>query len=200
MITSLLPRYSARVKTKLHKSDKSALKVKDASVPDKGKLSPKGIMNISRLRGIIRALIFSLHCIWENIALIMNQRGILLLELVIALTIISTGFLTAFYAFSLSVSNTAVFKREMVAEMLAKQKMEEILADRDISIGKDEGTFEPDYPKYKWQVETDILVETENINLFNIKLRVSWMSKSKEEFYALETSILRRPVTEKIGM
>ncbi len=123
------------------------------------------------------------------------EGGFLLLEVMIALTILSTGLLTALYAFSASTVNTGVVQREQTAHMLARQHMEETLQDRLLSPTEDQGKFEPDHPAFSWARRVEVVQEFQGLRLMEIRVEVNWRGRGQTQSYALDTRVIRRKPT-----
>lgn len=99
-----------------------------------------------------------------------------LIEVLVALTIISVCFVIMFHSLTNDINNTAVINGYTTAAMLSKKKMAEIMLNEEkIRAGKTEGDFGDKYPLYKWNLE----IKKEEKNLYYIKLTVEFTTQGK---------------------
>ena len=110
-------------------------------------------------------------------------NGFLLLELMMAILIISISLVAAFNLQSISLTMACEAKFNTTAPLLAQKKMAEIEQLEPEDILSNSGTFE-DFPDYNWNldVEEPSFSEPENVagHLKKLDLTVSW---GEEEHY-----------------
>ncbi len=83
-----------------------------------------------------------------------RQKGFVLLELILALSVVSVSLLVLMQAFSLiAYSQTAVF-RHTQAYYLLHRKMHE-LRKEDRSVFSREDTFDPPFERYRWKARLE---------------------------------------------
>jgi len=122
-----------------------------------------------------------------------HMKGVLLLELVVAVTLMATGLLTALYAFSISATNAGMVEREATAIMLARAKMEEVLSERTFVEGEEEGHFGDDFPRYRWTSEIQLVQTTaQGLGTYELALTVLWTNRSRVQRFTLETKAARK--------
>ncbi len=129
-----------------------------------------------------------------------SQNGVLLLEIMVALSIVATGMLTAIYAFSYSASQAGLVRREATGIMLAREKMEEILNEKFLVVGIQEGSFDPDgdtpdLGAYRWTSQIELLQEQQGVAMYEVIITSIWTSRNTEQHYTLETLAARRQPT-----
>ncbi len=100
------------------------------------------------------------------------MRGFSLLEVMIALAIMSGVILTVISAFNYHLSLVDRDQQETTAMLLARAKLEEVLVQRgEAGSNAESGTFAPERPDFLWKIET---VPTELSLLKKIILTVTW--------------------------
>ncbi|MEI8354758.1 MAG: prepilin-type N-terminal cleavage/methylation domain-containing protein [Deltaproteobacteria bacterium] len=83
------------------------------------------------------------------------MKGFTLLEIMIALAIMTGVILTVISAFNYHLSIVARDREETTLLLLARAKLEELeLVKKAASPGVEEGTFGPDRPDISWKMET----------------------------------------------
>ena len=110
------------------------------------------------------------------------KKAFILLELMLAVAILSIGLLSLTNIFSISLSAARSSENYFTASLLLEEKIEEI--QREVSEGTEEGEFE-DYPHFSWQSE--VIPYEEIKGLWIIKLTVFWRERGDET----EESILK---------
>jgi competence protein ComGC len=80
-----------------------------------------------------------------------------LLEILVAMTIISISFIVMLNALSLNITNTAIAEGYTNACLLAKEKMVEIYQRDKLEEGTEYGDFGDDYPEYEWEEDIKLL-------------------------------------------
>ncbi len=99
-----------------------------------------------------------------------NSSGFSLLEVLVAVCVISTAFVVILSGFGRNLKLTGTSEDYMIAAMLAKQKMVELEHKRKIKPGTSKGDFGKLYPRFSW--ETDITFD-EKRNFYMVTLTVS---------------------------
>ena len=110
------------------------------------------------------------------------KKAFILLELMLAVAILSIGLLSLTNIFSISLNAARAAENYFTASLLLEEKIEEI--QREVAEGMGEGEFE-DYPHFSWQSEVTPYEEIKG--LWIIKLTVSWRERGDET----EESILK---------
>jgi general secretion pathway protein I len=105
------------------------------------------------------------------------MKGFTLLEIMIALAIMTGVILTVISAFNYHLSLVARDREEITAMLLARAKLEELemLKKEDLQ-GTKEGTFAPDRPEIAWKME---ITPTALVIFKKMTLTVTWGTKKR---------------------
>ena len=122
----------------------------------------------------------------------MDRRGFTLLEIVVAMAILSIGLVVIIELFGggLRLGRTAEEYTKAVG--YARMKMEELSMAQSMEEGIQEGEFDRDV---RWQLEAkkvDLLPPRDTdyqppVELYQVRLDVLWKSGSRERFMGVET-------------
>jgi general secretion pathway protein I len=124
---------------------------------------------------------------------VFSTTGFTLIEVVVAMAILSVGITVIMELFSGSLRLLRTSGEYTKAVNYARVKMEEITVKPTMNEGIEEGEFDG---AYRWQVDVkrvDILparIETDfrpPVELFHVKVHVLWKSGTKERSTVLET-------------
>ena len=122
-----------------------------------------------------------------------QNRGFTLIEVVVALAILSVGLTVVIELFAGGLRLARVSEEYTKAVNYGRMKMEEIAVKPKIEEGSEEGKFDE---TFHWQVgvkKVDILPIEKRpdlklpVELFQIQVKVIWKSGSKERSSAVET-------------
>jgi general secretion pathway protein I len=113
--------------------------------------------------------------------------GFTLLEVMVALAIISIALVSLLGTHLMSLNLAQKNKEQALMAMLAREKMEEVFSTEFDSINNNSGDFGPQHPEYEWE---ETVNEDETDNLKNVKLVVSSPAGS----LTLETSVAKAAV------
>ena len=122
-----------------------------------------------------------------------SSKGFTLIEIVVALAILSIGLTVIIELFSGGLRLGRTSEDYTKAIGYGRMKLEEIISKEDIEEGNNEGDFDK---TFRWQVDikkVDLLPPDKNpdlklpINLFQVKVSILWKSGSKERSASLET-------------
>lgn len=110
------------------------------------------------------------------------KRGMTLIEVLIALVILSVGVSSMMVAMSrcLSVVRTAR-NREVARSLLRRVDIEVPLDKKTIEEGVEDGDFE-DGEGYAWSRKVEMVDEEERPGLFLVTTRVSWSERGRDSF------------------
>jgi general secretion pathway protein I len=120
-------------------------------------------------------------------------KGFTLIEIVVALAILSIGLTVIIELFSGGLRLARTSEDYTKAIGYGRMKMEEIISQQNIEEGSDEGDFDK---TFHWQVDikkVDLLPADKNpdlklpIDLFQVKINILWKSGSRERSTSLET-------------
>jgi len=121
------------------------------------------------------------------------DKGFTLIEIVVALAILSIGLTVIIELFSGGLRLARTSEDYTKAIGYGRMKMEEIISQQNIEEGSDEGDFDK---TFHWQVDikkVDLLPADKNpdlklpIDLFQVKINILWKSGSRERSTSLET-------------
>lgn len=110
--------------------------------------------------------------------------GFTLLEVMVALAIISLALVTLLGTHLMSLNLAQQNKEQALMAMLAREKMDEIFATDFDSISSASGDFGTEHPEYEWE---ETVEEADIDNLKNVKLVIS----SPAGTLILETSVAK---------
>jgi general secretion pathway protein I len=114
-----------------------------------------------------------------------SQNGLTLLEVILAISILSFGLIIIVSTFSSGMRAAGSAYKMMLAQSLAQSKMEELLVAPWASM---EGEFGPDHPSFTWQVKRT----PHDPGLQKIVLTIFWKERGKRREIRLETLVLER--------
>jgi type II secretion system protein I len=97
------------------------------------------------------------------------RRGYLLLELTLAMVIISIALVAILNAFSTSIRTHSMLNSRFKALLLLEQKVDELESEGDFLPGIKEGIFSS-APLFKWKTE---IIETDVLSLYRVGITVS---------------------------
>jgi type II secretion system protein I len=115
----------------------------------------------------------------------MNRKGYLLVEVLIALSILAIGILAVTRSFSTTIFANTYGKDYLLATMLAQGKLSEVESDPHLSFGTTNGNFGGTYADRRWQLEISPAPE----NLAKVILTVSWQRRSRDYQLRLRTLV-----------
>ncbi|NIM05489.1 MAG: hypothetical protein GTO55_05055 [Armatimonadetes bacterium] len=126
----------------------------------------------------------------ENHRLRLHSRhGFTLVEALLAAVLIVIGIAGALGAISAGLRAGAAGDFYRVSALLAQQKMAELEAAPQLSVGEEEGDFEPDYTGYDWSYT----IEEGPEGLWLVRLKISETTDAERSREAeIVTYLLRR--------
>jgi Tfp pilus assembly protein PilV len=116
----------------------------------------------------------------------LKRRGVLLLELVIAMVVLSVALVGILDGFTASVRAVGAQSDRRIARVLSEQKVNELESEGVFSPGTTQGEF-PDFRTFHWTVTTE---GTRIASLYRLRVVVSWSAD------ALEVVVYLRERTE----
>lgn len=124
----------------------------------------------------------------------LRHGGYILLEVILALTLLGIGVLCAGRAFSTSFQAKRWSNELMVARELAQEKMALLVPMGEVERGAFKGDFGPQYPTYFWKMDISEIEESDlssdvkvDKSFYKILLTVSWESSGEKSSYQLAT-------------
>lgn len=106
-----------------------------------------------------------------------GEKGFLLLEVLVSITIISVGLIYVVRSFSSSTRAIETTGRFIKSITLAEEKLWEFESKRVVRKGRDEGEFREE-AGYKWQIEAE---EHDDIPINRLALKVNWQGPRKRK-------------------
>jgi general secretion pathway protein I len=125
-----------------------------------------------------------------------NPQGFTLIEVLVAFMILAISLVVVMQLFSGSLKAGAVSTDYFYGIFHAQEKMEEILARKELAPGSRSGHFEDGY---EWTAEiSHIPLETEDgrelpVSEYQIDLAVTWEKGGRERHFELVTAVLAKP-------
>ncbi len=115
-----------------------------------------------------------------------NERGLTMLELLVALVILSIGIVGVLRAFSSSTLTCKAAESHSNMALLAQQVAGELERQAELETGDLSGTFGPDFPDYTWEADVQQAAEA---NLYRAEIRVVHTGGDRRKFYRLFTCL-----------
>ncbi|MCS7263474.1 MAG: prepilin-type N-terminal cleavage/methylation domain-containing protein [Armatimonadetes bacterium] len=128
-----------------------------------------------------------------------HKKGFTLVELVVAFVILVVGVAAVLELVSQSALNARYAKDKTTATVLAQQKMEELLAQPDLTSVETEGDFGDAYPQFRWRAQiSEVSGELSDlgVNLFRIVVAVEWRDRGQVRSVQLETLKSSVPIVQ----
>lgn len=115
-----------------------------------------------------------------------GERGLTLLEVVIALAILGVGIVSILRAFSSSMMTSKVAEMHSYAAVLAGQVASELERRPDLETGELSGNFAETGPGYKWEAD----IQSANLEgLLRVEITVLWFEGSRRRHFTMATLI-----------
>ena len=115
-----------------------------------------------------------------------RRAGLSLIELLVAIVILSVGVVGVLRAFALATRYNYSAENETAAGLLAHDMLEEIRADGAVSEGIESGTFDGDQSRFAW---TRSVRKTEKDELYEVRVTISWPESIRQRDLTLTTLI-----------
>ncbi|MBU4589332.1 MAG: type II secretion system GspH family protein [Candidatus Omnitrophica bacterium] len=109
----------------------------------------------------------------------MKNKGFLLLEVMVSVTILSIGLVLILSSFIRSIKAIELSEDYFRAGLLFEEKIYEV-HNTDGEIFSDEGVFEDFGSRFSWNLAVESVDEDELKNLYDISLEISWDHGSKK--------------------
>ena len=124
---------------------------------------------------------------WSNK---LNDEGFTLLEVIVALSILATGFVTVLQLFSESIRTVETSDEYLKAISLAHHKMNGLELD-DFRTDEFSGVFDNE-PEYRWELsfepyDTPINDEKINVQIAEVTLNIIWNYDNRERNFEIVT-------------
>ncbi|MDD5729677.1 MAG: type II secretion system protein [Candidatus Omnitrophica bacterium] len=114
-----------------------------------------------------------------------RTKGFSLVELVIAVAILSIGIIFVLQAFSFSIKATAVSCDMMEAAACAKDILQELqFKETGKLIQKEPNTVKNSKGKFSWVYKLDLDNDT---NLYKLNLNITWQTQKRNESLSVNT-------------
>ncbi len=118
----------------------------------------------------------------------MNQKGFTLLEVMLALSIISAALVGLISAYSLIDQSRLSASLHARALLLQDQKLHEILRQDNFS-RLSEGQFDPPFEHFEWQA----VQEAESkVGFKRVRLTISWMARQAKKELTISTYVRKK--------
>src|SRR3989337_3994383 len=117
------------------------------------------------------------------------MSGFTLLEVMVAVVIIATSFVTLLHTRNQSVTAADYAKRATVATLLASERMSDIEHGDFPDTGEDSSNFGDDYPEYRWKTSVS---DTTYENIREVKVEVLWDEGRSERSIGLVNYVRKK--------
>ena len=118
-----------------------------------------------------------------------GNAGFTLLEVMVALLIIATSFVTLLHTRNQSVTTADYAKRATVATLLASERMSDIEHGDFPDTGEDSSNFGDDYSEYRWKTSVS---DTAYENIREVKVDVLWGGEGSERSVGLVNFVRKK--------
>lgn len=131
-----------------------------------------------------------------------RSKGFTLLEVMVAVAIISIVLVTLIGSQSQSVSVAAISRFDTVASLLAQEKLAELVAADFALVSNEEGDFGEDFSGYQWRLEVTDLTEDETgivgaeDLLKSVDIFVQFGSEDVGETFFLRSILMQKIIAE----
>lgn len=131
-----------------------------------------------------------------------NDKGFSLLEVLVAITILGIALGTIMSLFSGAMRSVGASEEYSQALLFARSGMEDTMLMEDIHSGTEEGSFGNGYTWKRTVSPIEISDEekylNENLpfNLYDVEVKVKWMSGGVEKAMSLKSTLLRESLEE----
>lgn len=123
-----------------------------------------------------------------------NERGVTLVEVLVAVTIAGVAFVVLLSGFGVSLKSTALAEDYTTASFLLKGLMTETELRKEIRTGKAQGEFGEEFPNYRWVSETE---RDARLPFYRVTCRVLFTRSGSERELAARTVLLEPAGREK---
>lgn len=117
------------------------------------------------------------------------RAGYILLETLVALTVVSFGLVALFSVFSSTLAGVEHAEKLTVATLLAEEKLAELKVTPPRVIGISEGSFADSFPGFAWRT---VIKAIEGEGLCTVKVEIRWQERGREGSIALISLIPER--------
>lgn len=114
-----------------------------------------------------------------------SRRGFTLLEVLATIMLLGIILPAVMQAISLATAASGEAKHKVEAVSLAQSKLAELAATSQFQAAASSGDFGPDYPGYQWATS----VQTTDLNLTTISVRVSWFARGRDRYVELTSMV-----------
>jgi len=120
-----------------------------------------------------------------------SERGLTLLEVIVAMAILAIGITGVLRAFSMGMLTCKAAESYSVAAMFAQQVASELERTPELAAGQESGDFGKDWPGYRWEAD---IRDTTGADLKRVRITVLWDVGKRSRH--LEMLTLLRPVQQ----
>jgi general secretion pathway protein I len=108
----------------------------------------------------------------------MTRRGVTLIETLAALALLAAVAVPLTRVWTLASDVAGRSRAQILAAILAENKLNELFAEGNVADAAGEGDFGPDYPDFTWRI--DVSSWPEDPGYWQIDVTVSWTRRSLE--------------------
>ena len=125
-----------------------------------------------------------------------KTAGFTLLEVLVALALLGVAVTVVLQLFSANLRSISASEEYVAGSLEAQAKMREVLEDKDISEGTQNGITDNGY-RFQVSVSDSLTERSESLSvkLMEIEVKVYWTQGNKEKFLTLKTlKMVEKPV------
>ena len=121
---------------------------------------------------------------------IRNQKGVTLLEVLVAVTIAGVVFVVLLSGFGTNIRTTGTAEDYTTASFLVKDLMTKIELQKELKAGKEQGDFGKDFPNFKWSTEIE---KDTTLPYYRVTAKVLFTRGGNERDLSVKTVLLEQP-------
>ena len=111
------------------------------------------------------------------------RRGFTLIEVLATLVLIGIVIPVAMKGATLALQASSAARHQAEAATLGEAKLNQMIAEMDYGLSGASGDFAPDFPLYKWTVQSAML----DFNVTEVLMTVTWMEQGRERSVNVST-------------
>lgn len=119
-----------------------------------------------------------------------NQKGVTLLEVLVAVTIAGVVFVVLLSGFGVNIRTTGTAEDYTTASFLVRDLMTKLELQKEIKAGKEQGDFGKDFPDYRWSTEIE---KDPSLPYYRVTARVFFKRSGTERELSGNTVLLEQP-------
>lgn len=113
------------------------------------------------------------------------RRGMSLLEALATLVLVAVLVPAAMQAVTISLRAAQQARQDQEASLLAESRLNEVLAARDATEFTGSGSFAPEFPEYRWELQS----APGDFGMTEVSITVTWQQRGRDRSLTLNTYV-----------